>query len=65
MTDRILYDKTAAAEALSTSERRIDELRRAGILIAVQDGRERKYLHSELERYANSLPTSSPSRFAS
>ncbi|MGE2733798.1 helix-turn-helix domain-containing protein [Mycolicibacterium vaccae] len=55
---RVLYDKTAAAEQLSTSERRIDELRRARKLIAVQDGREWKYPHDELERYANSLKAS-------
>ncbi|WP_066904458.1 hypothetical protein [Mycolicibacterium houstonense] len=59
---KILYDKTAAAEALSTSERRIDELRRAGILIAVQDGREFKYTADELRRYVDGLATSEPGR---
>ncbi|OYN76848.1 hypothetical protein [Mycolicibacterium sphagni] len=58
MTARILYDKPAAAEALSTSERRIDELRRARLLVAVQDGREWKYTADELQRYAGSLKTS-------
>ncbi|OCB55664.1 hypothetical protein A5722_17135 [Mycobacterium vulneris] len=58
MTDRLLYDKASAAEQLSTSVRRIDELRRAGRLIAVQDGREFKYTRAELQRYIDSLKTS-------
>lgn len=58
MTDRLLYDKASAAEQLSTSVRRIDELRRAGRLIAVQDGREWKYTRAELQRYIDSLETS-------
>ncbi|WP_301120334.1 helix-turn-helix domain-containing protein [Mycolicibacterium fortuitum] len=58
MVERLLYDKAAAAVALSTSVRRIDELRRAGRLIAVQDGREWKYTHAELQRYIDSLDTS-------
>ena len=57
---KLLYDKTAAAEALSTSERRIDELRRAGLLNAVQDGREFKFTLEELQRYVNSLPEFEP-----
>lgn len=52
---KLLYDKAAAAEALSTSERRIDELRRAGELNAVQDGREFKFTATELQRYVDSL----------
>lgn len=35
---RSLYDAAVAAELLSTSQRRIHELRRAGVLGAVQDG---------------------------
>lgn len=57
-TQRILYDKTGAADMLSTSERRIDELRRAGLLVAVQDGREFKYTAAELQRYVDTLRTS-------
>lgn len=62
MKDRLLYDKAAAAEALSTSERRVDELRRAGLLVAVQDGREFKYTVAELQRYVDSLDASAPRR---
>jgi hypothetical protein len=58
MTARILFDKAGAAEQLSTSERRIDDLRRARVLVAVQDGREWKYTADELKRYADSLKTS-------
>ncbi|QDF19941.1 hypothetical protein HWC44_gp054 [Mycobacterium phage ThetaBob] len=58
MSDRLLYDKSAAAVQLSTSERRIDELRRAGVLIAVQDGREWKFTAAELQRYVASLDVS-------
>jgi hypothetical protein len=54
--ERLLYDKAAAAQALSTSEPRIDELRRSGQLTAVQDGREYKYRLSDLEDYVGSLP---------
>jgi excisionase family DNA binding protein len=54
--ERLLYDKAAAAEMLSTSERRIDELRRAGHLTAVRDGREYKYRVADLEDYVASLP---------
>lgn len=62
MKDRLLYDKASAAEALSTSERRVDELRRAGLLVAVQDGREFKYTVAELQRYVDSLDASAPRR---
>ena len=55
---KILYDKSSAAEVLSTSERRVDELRRAGKLLAVQDGREWKYRADDLQAYADSLITS-------
>jgi excisionase family DNA binding protein len=58
--ERLLYDKAAAAQALSTSERRIDELPRAGHLTAVQDGREYKYRLSDLEDYIASLPVWEP-----
>ncbi len=65
MSDRGLYDKSSAAVYLSTSERRVDELRRAGTLIAVQDGREYKYTRSALDDYIETLPTSEPTRRAS
>jgi hypothetical protein len=52
-----LYDKVGAADYLSTSPRRIDELRRAGMLIAVADGRTFKYTRADLDAYVASLPT--------
>ncbi|BDY31450.1 DNA-binding protein [Mycolicibacterium mageritense] len=55
---KILYDKAGAAEVLSTSERRITELRLSGKLVGVLDGREWKYRADDLQRYADSLPTS-------
>ncbi|WP_234820680.1 helix-turn-helix domain-containing protein [Mycolicibacterium goodii] len=58
LADRMLYDRDGAAEQLSTSPRRIDELRRAGILLAVKDGREWKYTAQDLQRYVDSLKTS-------
>lgn len=60
-----LFDKTGAGEYLSTSERRVDELRRAGLLTAVQDGREYKYRLADLEEYIYSLPVWEPKRLAS
>lgn len=59
---KLLLDRAAAAEALSTSERRIDELRRAGVLFAVQDGREYKYRVQDLQVYVDSLQTFEPKR---
>lgn len=53
--DRFLYDKSAAAYVLSTSERRIDELRRGGALSSVRDGREYKYTADNLRQYVDSL----------
>lgn len=55
---RILYDKQSAAVMLSCSARQIDELRRAGRLVAVRMGREHKFRHADLEAYANSLEVS-------
>jgi excisionase family DNA binding protein len=57
---RVLYDTDAAAELLSTSPRRIHELRRAGKLAAVSDGRKFKFAVDELQRYAASLPSYEP-----
>ena len=57
---RLLHNKTSAAEMLSTSERRIDELRRAGLLCAVIDGREFKFTAEELQRYVDGLDEYEP-----
>lgn len=57
-SSRVLYDRNGAAEQLSTSARRVDDLRRARLLLAVRDGREWKYTAVELRRYAESLPSS-------
>lgn len=54
---RFLYDQSGAARMLSTSERRVDEPRRAGRLIAVQDGREWKYTPGDLQLYVRTLKT--------
>lgn len=62
MTNKGLFNKDGAAEYLSTSTRRVDELRRAGILTAVQDGRENKYRLSDLEAYIEGLPVWEPGR---
>jgi excisionase family DNA binding protein len=60
MPDPLLYDHAGAAEVLSTSERRVHKLRRAGKLAAVQDGRTLKFTLDELRRYAESLPSYEP-----
>jgi excisionase family DNA binding protein len=60
MPDRGLYDKDSAADYLSTSDRRIDELRRAGDLIAVRDGREFKYNREALDEYRLGLEEFEP-----
>lgn len=60
MPTKLLYTHEAAAELLSTTPRRIHELRRAGELNAVKDGRMFKFTHAELERYAASLPDFEP-----
>ena len=57
---RKLYDHAGAAEVLSTSERRIHELRRAGLLHAVQDGRSFKFTDEALQNYIDSLPSYEP-----
>lgn len=57
---KLLYDHAGAAELLSTTERRIHELRRAGVLAAVADGRTLKFSLDELRRYASSLPAFEP-----
>ncbi|SLH96828.1 Gp56 [Mycobacteroides abscessus subsp. abscessus] len=55
---RGLFDRDQAAEFLSTSSRRVDELRRAGALRAVRDGREYKFTSSDLLTYIDGLPAS-------
>lgn len=47
-----------AAEYLDTSPRRVDELRKAGVLPSVRDGREWKFRIADLDAYIESLPTS-------
>ncbi|MBN7375697.1 helix-turn-helix domain-containing protein [Mycobacteroides abscessus subsp. massiliense] len=58
VAQRGLFDREQAAEFLSTSARRVDELRRAGVLRAVRDGREYKFTSSALASYIASLPVS-------
>jgi hypothetical protein len=60
MPDKLLYSHDSAAELLDTTARRVHELRRAGSLAAVQDGRSLKFTIQELQRYANSLPAFEP-----
>jgi len=60
MPDKLLYSHDSAAELLDTTARRVHELRRAGSLAAVQDGRSLKFSQQELERYAASLPAFEP-----
>jgi hypothetical protein len=56
MGDKGLYDKDSAADYLSTSDRRVAELRRSGALTSVRDGREWKYRPSDLDANIDSLP---------
>lgn len=60
LTERGLYDRAAAAEYLSTSAYRVDGLRRAGTLPAVQDGREWKFRRADLDGYIDGLPHFQP-----
>jgi excisionase family DNA binding protein len=55
-----LRTRAEAAEYLRTSERRLDELIRAGQLAAVRDGAKVKIYVSELERYIATLPAFEP-----
>lgn len=57
-TNMGILDKSGAAAYLSTSARRVDELRRAGRLLAVLDGREFKFRVADLDDYIESLPLS-------
>lgn len=65
MTTKLLFNADAAAELLSTTKRRVHELRRCGQLTAVLDGREMKFTYTELQRYADSLQAFEPKSFAS
>lgn len=58
LTQRGLFDRAQAADFLSTSARRVDELRRTGVLRAVRDGREYKFTSSDLLTYIDGLPAS-------
>lgn len=57
---RLLYDAEGAAELLSTTPKRVSELRRAGELCAVLDGKKYKFTADELQRYVNRLPGYEP-----
>lgn len=57
---KILYDTEEAAAALSTTPKRIAELRRSGALCAVRDGRKYKFTAAELQRYVDHLPAYEP-----
>lgn len=58
LAQRGLFDRDQAAEFLSTSARRVDELRRGGALRAVRDGREYKFTSTDLLAYIDGLPVS-------
>lgn len=57
---RLLYDAEGAAELLSTTPLRISELRCAGKLGAVLDGKKYKFTADELRRHAEQLPAYEP-----
>jgi hypothetical protein len=58
LTVRILYDEKSASEMLSISQRHLADLRRAGKVLAVKEGRGWKYRRADLEAYAAALMTS-------
>jgi excisionase family DNA binding protein len=60
VSDKLLFDHDGAAELLSTTPHRVHELRRAGKIAAVRDGRQLKFTRDELERYVASLPEFEP-----
>jgi excisionase family DNA binding protein len=55
-----LRTRAEAARYLNTSPRRLDELIRAGAIVAVRDGRNVKITQAELERYIADLPSHEP-----
>lgn len=61
MSDKRFYTRREAAIYLATSERRLDDLTKAGELLAKRDGpRTVKYDRAELDRYADALPSYEP-----
>lgn len=65
MSDRLLYDADGAAVLLSTTPKRVSELRRAGELPAVKDGKKFKFRRDDLLAYVDRLPTFEPGQVAS
>lgn len=59
---RLLYDANGAAEMLSTTPRRIHDMRRAGVLAAVKEGRAYKFRRDDLQAYVDGLDTFEPPR---
>lgn len=55
-----LNSRAESAKYLRTSQRRLDELIRAGAIAAVRDGRSVKITTTELERYIRDLPAYEP-----
>ncbi len=58
-----LRSRSEAAEYLSMSMRRLDELIKSGALCAVRDGRSVKVSKVELERYIADLPAYEPADY--
>ncbi|SIB35533.1 Gp56 [Mycobacteroides abscessus subsp. abscessus] len=52
-----LRDRERAAQYLSMTVRRLDDLRRSGAIKAVRDGNRWKYTTEALDAYVESLPT--------
>ena len=55
-----LHTVAGAGDYLKTSERRVWELLRSGVLAAIRDGRSVKITQVELERYISELPAYEP-----
>ena len=58
-----MNSRAEAAEYLSMSMRRLDELIKSGSLCAVRDGRSVKVSRVELERYISALPAYEPATY--
>ena len=58
-----LHSRSEAADYLSMSMRRLDELIKAGTICAVRDGRSVKVSKVELERYISALPAYEPATY--
>lgn len=52
-----LRDRERAAQYLSMTVRRLDDLRRSGAIKAVRDGNRWKYTTEALDAYVEGLPT--------